>query len=176
MKNKLEEFIQSNRAAFDDKLPSERIWTRISRVLFEKQTSINALIYWRAAAVLFMGLSAFLLFSKLTETRDNKIVLNEFEDVESFYVKEIDNKVEMIQTFRGAESGLNGFTHDFNQLEAMYEVLKDEIKTHPSKKVQDALVLNLLIRIDLLNKQLEKIEKAGGMENKNRKAKTEVSA
>jgi hypothetical protein len=43
----------------------------------------------------------------------------------------------------------------------MYQVLKEEMKTRPSQKVKDALVLNLLIRIDLLNKQLHKIEKEG---------------
>jgi hypothetical protein len=32
------------------------------------------------------------------------------------------------------------------------------MKTHPTQKVKDALVLNLLVRIDLLNQQLHKIE------------------
>ena len=41
----------------------------------------------------------------------------------------------------------------------MYQVLKEEMKIHPGQKVKDALVLNLLIRIDLLNQQLHKIEK-----------------
>jgi hypothetical protein len=40
----------------------------------------------------------------------------------------------------------------------MYHVLKEEMKSHPSQKVKDALVLNLLVRIDLLNQQLHKIE------------------
>ncbi|HEX5171206.1 MAG TPA: hypothetical protein VFW11_18645, partial [Cyclobacteriaceae bacterium] len=49
-------------------------------------------------------------------------------------------------------------TNDFRQLEAMYLVLKEEMKIRPSKKVKDALVLNLLVRIDLLNQQLHKLE------------------
>jgi hypothetical protein len=64
----------------------------------------------------------------------------------------------MIDEFQKSE-GLNGFTHDFQQLEAMYMVLKEEMKTTPSQKVKDALVLNLLVRIDLLNQQLHKLEK-----------------
>jgi hypothetical protein len=40
----------------------------------------------------------------------------------------------------------------------MYQVLREEMKVHPSQKVKDALVLNLLVRIDLLNKQLHNIE------------------
>jgi hypothetical protein len=63
----------------------------------------------------------------------------------------------MISTFKRNE-GLNGFTRDFEQLEAMYMVLREEMKTRPSEKVKDALVLNLLVRIDLLNQQLHKLE------------------
>jgi hypothetical protein len=32
------------------------------------------------------------------------------------------------------------------------------MKAHPSKKVKEALVLNLLVRIDLLNQQLQALE------------------
>jgi hypothetical protein len=48
----------------------------------------------------------------------------------------------------------------------MYMVLKEEMKSRPSQKVQDALVLNLLVRIDLLNQQLYKLEKAYSKERK----------
>jgi hypothetical protein len=158
MNENIDEFIRSNRDAFDDKQPAAKNWTRISRALFGSQTTGTALLYWRAAAILFMGLSAYLLYPKLTENRDSKLVMNEFRDVETYYVQEISDKVELIENFN-SEEGLNGYTLDFKQLEAMYEVLKDEMKTRPSKKVKDALVLNLLVRIDLLNKQLEKLDK-----------------
>lgn len=157
MKN-LEEFIHANRNAFDDQEPSDKIWAQISNSLFGKSGSSNTLIFWRAAAILFMGLSVFLLLSRVTTSQDDTLVLNEFKDVESYYIAEIAHRVNMIETIKGDESGLNGFTNDFNQLEAMYEVLKDEMKSNPSLKVKEALVLNLLVRIDLLNKQLEKLD------------------
>jgi hypothetical protein len=40
----------------------------------------------------------------------------------------------------------------------MYMVLKEEMEARPSRKVKDALVLNLLVRIDLLNQQLQKLD------------------
>lgn len=83
--------------------------------------------------------------------------MKEFTEVEAFYVSQISQRVEMIHEFP-REDGLNGFTHDFHQLEAMYSVLREEMKTRPSQKVKDALVLNLLVRIDLLNQQLHKLE------------------
>ena len=72
-------------------------------------------------------------------------------------MSEISSKVRLIDRFEGSE-GLNGFTQNFQQLDAMYMVLKEEMKNHPSAKVREALVLNLLIQIDLLNKQLDKLD------------------
>jgi hypothetical protein len=89
---------------------------------------------------------------------ENTQALNEFTDVEAFYVQQISHKVELIGEFTESD-GLNGFTRDFQQLEAMYQVLKEEMKARPSQKVKDALVLNLLVQIDLLNQQLHRLEK-----------------
>ena len=44
------------------------------------------------------------------------------------------------------------------EISLMYLVLKEEMKNDPSQKVKDALVLNLLVRIDLLNQQLYRLE------------------
>ena len=160
MKDRLEDFIRNNRAAFDDKTPSEKVWTGINASLGLRRTSVwNSVVLWRAAAVIFMVLCGYLLIPKTAENsvaKDNSST--EFDDVEAYYFKQISEKVEMIDEFHKSE-GLNGFTHDFQQLEAMYMVLKEEMKTSPSQKVKDALVLNLLVRIDLLNQQLHKLEK-----------------
>ena len=75
--------------------------------------------------------------------------------------REISEKVELIDGFQKNE-GLNGFTQDFQQLEAMYMILKEEMKSRPSQKVKDALVLNLLVRINLLNQQLFKLDQEYG--------------
>lgn len=160
MKDRLEEFVRDNREAFDDKEPSEKVWRNIHASLPVKRTSVwNSLAMWRAAAIIFMVLCGYLLIPKVSETSIAKEnTSTEFDDVEAYYFQQISEKVEMIDEFQKSE-GLNGFTHDFQQLEAMYMVLKEEMKTRPSQKVKDALVLNLLVRIDLLNQQLHKLEK-----------------
>jgi hypothetical protein len=161
MSDQLEDFIRANRSAFDDKEPSDRSWQKIeSSLSFQKKTSLwNSVVMWRAAAIIFMAASAFLLLSKQGgKVRTDATALNEFTDVEAFYIEQISEKEDIIGSFARNE-GLNGFTRDFEQLEAMYSVLKEEMKAHPSEKVKDALVLNLLIRIDLLNQQLHKLEK-----------------
>lgn len=158
MKEHLENFIRQNKAAFDDKEPSEKVWNSIDNRLFGKLSLWNSVVVWRAAAVVLLALCVYLAVPKMVEQRDKNLALNELNDIETFYFSQISEKVDQIKESRGQETGLNGFTHDFNQLDAMYQVLKEEMKVRPSQKVKDAMVLNLLIRIDLLNQQLHKID------------------
>jgi len=167
MKDQLDDFIQKNRAGFDDKEPSEKVWKNIeSSLTFASKNRWNAVVWWRAAAIIFMALSAYLLMPKqVTKSQTSELAASEFSDVEAFYVQQISEKVELIDGFQKNE-GLNGFTQDFKQLEAMYMILKEEMKSTPSQKVKDALVLNLLVRINLLNQQLYKLDQEYGKKEK----------
>jgi len=158
----LEDFIRKNREAFDDKNVPARAWDNISRTIgLRERTVWTGLNMWRAAAVFFMistaALLAFGYRNSIAGKSEQAIAATEFTDVEQFYVKQISEKVELIDKFQ-KNDGLNGFTQDFHQLEAMYNVLKEEMKNSPSEKVKDAMILNLLVRIDLLNQRLHKLE------------------
>jgi len=162
MRDPLENFVRQNRSAFDDRDPSPALWARIAVAMGLRQPSQagrrnRSLQLWRAAAIFFMVLSAGLLISRRMSTVKNAEAMREFSDVEAFYNQEINHKVGLIGEFQ-ENTHLNGFTSDFQQLEAMYLVLKEEMKTRPSRQVRDALVLNLLVRIDLLNQHLERLE------------------
>lgn len=166
MKDELEDFIRKNRDAFDDREVPEAAWANIRNALsFQSPSLWNSLVVWRAAAVVFMLTTGYFLVSMsmtrrvdVKEQQASAFTLSEFRDVEEFYVQQISEKVKLIDNFK-ATDGLNGLTHDFHQLEAMYDVLKEQLKSDPSDKVKDALVLNLLVRIDLLNQQLHKLER-----------------
>lgn len=160
MSDQLENFIRRNRQQFDDKEPARGVWKNIERSMgFGQASWRQPLVWWRAAAIFFMALSLYLLLPTQQLAVEEARAMREFSDVEAFYVQQISNKVEMIDEINSIE-GLNGFTHDFQQLEAMYHVLREEMKARPSQKVKDALVLNLLVRIDLLNKHLKRLEEA----------------
>ena len=161
-RDRLDNFIRSNRDAFDDREPPVSVWENIQSSLHPRRRSgglWSELMLWRAAAVLFLALSVFLFLSEgKSEPRDenSQVALNEFDDVEAYYISEISQKVELIESIASDDAG--ELTPDFQRLEAMYLVLKEEMKNSPSRKVKDALVLNLLVRIDLLNQQLHKLE------------------
>ena len=84
-------------------------------------------------------------------------VRGEFLNVESYYRQEIARKVALIDGFSDSWEK-DQFVQDFQKLDAMYQVLRDELQSHPSEKVRDALILNILVRIDLLNQQIKKLE------------------
>jgi hypothetical protein len=159
---KIEDFVNKHREEFDDKQPSEKLWSGVEASLPVHKNSSwwNSVVLWRAAAMVFMVVSAGLFFiprEKMAAPGKTDASLGDFQDVEAFYIQQISTKEQLIDEFKASE-GLNGNTQSFQQLEAMYMVLKEEMRTRPSKKVKDALVLNLLVRIDLLNQQLYKLE------------------
>jgi hypothetical protein len=158
MKERLEEFIRRNRDAFDDREPADNVWNSIAETLPRTRASLwNRVSVWRAAALLFMGLSLYLAWPSSAPANADRQALRDFADVEKYYTDEIARTVQLIDLY-GHKEGLNGFTQDIHQLEAMYLVLKEEMERNPSAKVRDALVLNLLVRIDLLTQHLQRLD------------------
>ena len=65
MKDPLEDFIHQNRDGFDDKEPSKKVWQDIETAMsFETRRLWNSILLWRAAAIIFMVLSGYLLSPK----------------------------------------------------------------------------------------------------------------
>ncbi len=160
--DKMDRFFADNRNAFDDKAPSDRIWHRIERKLFgAKQVRLwNSLPAWRAAATILFGLALAQFFGQRLPgaIKEDLASQQEFIDVESYYAAQISEKTSLIRN--DAYFIDEQFTQDFQKLEAMYSVLAEELKKRPSESVKDALVLNMLVRIDLLNQQIQKLEES----------------
>jgi hypothetical protein len=160
-KDSLKKFVEENKEAFYHRDPSEVLWDRIKDHLPVKEISLwNNTMIWRVAAMLFLGLSIYLFATQnvvKTPNRESAKLQGEFSDLESFYSEQIQEKVELInhiQNFNDQEK----FTQDLEKLEAMYLVLKEQMKINPTEKVKDALILNFLVRMDLLNQQIKNIE------------------
>jgi hypothetical protein len=161
MKDSLKKFVDEHRQEFDHREASSRAWSRIESRLAGRQVTLwNNVVLWRVAAILFLGLSVYFFSTRNVSQlpmRETAKLQGEFSDLESFYSEQIEEKVELIshiQNFNDEEQ----FTQDLEKLEAMYLVLREQMKSNPSEKVKDALILNLLVRIDLLNQQIKNIE------------------
>ena len=163
MEDTLKNFIESHRQEFDDKQPAGSVWSKIQSRLTEsvKGNSITMQV-WRAAAVLFFGLSVYLMIARNDGQpigRDRANLQKEFTALENFYSEQIADKIELIRTIQ-AQHEERDFEQDIEKLDAMYQVLREQMRAHPSEKIKDALILNMLVRIDLLNQQIQNMEDA----------------
>lgn len=162
MEDSLKKFVNQHREEFDDRQPSEEVWSNIEGRLPDNGKNLwSNIVVWRAAAVLFLSLSVYLLISKndAPTGADRAKLQVEFSDLENFYNGQIADKIELISTIQEFNDE-DSFTQDIEKLDAMYQVLREQMKAHPSEKIKDALILNMLVRIDLLNQQIKNLEDA----------------
>lgn len=162
MKDSLKDFIDTNREAFDNRVPSEKVWKGIQND-FPKTSIWNNLTLWRAAAIIMFGVSGWLFFAnkpvEILNRKETAQLQGEFNNLEKYYADQIAEKVEWISDSRDTFAD-DQFAQDFKKLDAMFQVLREQMKTNPSEQVKDALVLNMLVRIDLLNQQIQKLEES----------------
>jgi len=161
MKDSLKTFIKENREEFDDKQPSDKVWKKIESKLPGRSVMLwNNVQVWRIAAILFLALSVYLMISRSFNQQvgaDRAKLQVEFNDLENFYNGQIADKVELISNIQEFNED-DSFAQDLEKLDAMYQVLREQMKSHPSEKIKDALILNMLVRIDLLNQQIKSLE------------------
>ena len=163
MSDALERFILKNRNEFDDQEPDHRLWNKIDKKLNteNKSVKISYSFMWKAAAIIFMIISAALLIDRQYGSVTNENVADqinpEFSAVESYYISLIEEKKnELIQfDFQGNKSLENEFLSDLSKLDSAYQALEGELHEKSSEKILDAMILNLQTRIDILNHQLE---------------------
>lgn len=153
--DKLENYIKKNRDSFNSRTPRD-IWFGIeSNLGFGKKNNHSWI--WKAATIIFFMSTVYLIINQNIVIPSNE--KSEFANVEDFYLDEISAKITLIKKISESSSGISASSEqDLQKLDAMYLVLKEELKSNPSHKVVDALTLNLLIRIDILNEELRSLE------------------
>jgi hypothetical protein len=160
MKDELQKFIQKNRTSFDDQEPPERTWNTIDQSLHLSRSLWHSVRMWRAAAFLLLGVTGYIIIyssgSFISDRKKSALIQREVADLNKFYASQLAEKVSLIEGFSADD--YEQFTQDLQKLEAMYQVLLEELKTSPSQQVKDAIVLSWLVRIDLLNQQIHKME------------------
>ena len=159
MDDGLEKYIRQNREEFDHRTPSKNVWSSIKMRM--GLGSNTPTIWWKVAAIVFFALSVFLFLDRTPVIVTEPVtVAEDFGEVESYYLNVINEKKTLItdmtdQPMLGEEA-----ERDLQRLDAMYEVLKEEYCSNPSKQVVDAIILNLLVRIDILNDEIQVVEES----------------
>ena len=161
MKDNLEKFIQEHRDEMDHREPGD-VWAGIEKSL-PSSKSTGWQWMWKAAAILFfastVGLSVY-TFSG--DGQNNQTIAKaqgeEFMDVEDFYFRQISEKQGLIAELQEDTSDGIAVIAELQKLDAMYMVLRQQYEENPTPEVVDALTLNLLVRIDLLNQTLDRLD------------------
>ena len=179
-RDRLEQYVLDNREGFDHLEPNPQVLERIRKDLegdSQKSVgfSINFNYMWRAAAVILLGVSAYLVIERQQLIADKEPVATvedinpEFYEAEGYFVQMISEKRDLIMRYQEEYPDLiEDFDSDIQKLDEMYLQLKEELKTENTEQVVDALIQNLQLRIDILNQQLvilENIRKAQNNED-----------
>ena len=171
MKDRLDEFVHKHRSEFDDEVPSPKVWRRISSQLPAARSNPFIRV-WQVAAVLFFATTVYLLVDRIQTPIPDKLAAGEsFSQVEDFYFQEINQKRALIQDM--SETGVSAEA-ELQKLDAMYLILKDQFREDPSKEVIEALTLNLIVRLDLLNQVVADIESTEEVNSEPPRAEAEI--
>lgn len=167
MNDRLEKFIKSHRAEMDKKNPGKNLWTDIEKELNQntkrKHISKSA-IFWRAAAVILLLITSWLAFDKVVQNPEGNERFEVAEvssillEAENFYISLIEQKRGEIQLMSEKYNISSDFLNEIDKLDSMYAVLKKDMKNGNEENLIDAMILNLQLRIDILNQQLKIIQ------------------
>jgi len=163
MSNKLKNFISDNRKAFDDEIPSGKVWENIEASFTEKKKKkfiLTPLYKWSmaVAAVLIVVLSAYFFVMKEPKGKiDTVATETEIDDPQiNQFVKMIDTRQEELKSLAKDQPELyQQFATAINQLDSSYNSLKNQLSATPNKEMLlEAMIQNLQLQLNVLNQQL----------------------
>ena len=190
MSKELKNFIDENRRAFDDDLPSSTAWQQIERSIGVnkpvKQFSVRDIYKWTTAAAIFF-ITATCFYFLVIRKNDNGIAKTETPAVKNGsnstdisrmapeYAAEakriyqsIENQQQQLKAIAKEQPELySQFSEDLAVLDSSYRILKTQAVQTPNREVIiRAMLQNLQLQAELLGKQL-------GILNEFKNSKTE---
>jgi hypothetical protein len=180
----LEQFIRENRAEFDMHEVPAGLWDKLDKSLSEsdkktiapneesdeiiikfKKSSISKMKFWAMAAslILLIGCFAIFLFQSKTNSTE-QIVANiapQYGNQMVQYASLIESKREELKQIEEHDPVLyNEFETEIEKLNKDYHNLQTELSATPNQEdLVKAMIQNLQVQVDILNRQLTIIEK-----------------
>ena len=166
-KNTIENFIEKNRAEFDDAMPSLKVWAEIDKALESNKS--KGLRLWHvvrvAAAVVLLLVSGALIgnylnynsqASAMTELEE----LNpEYAEMVQYYTDQFNTKYQRLVSLNAAEN----VKEDLDQVDEVMEELKAELQVAPAgseEQIIASLILSYQTKVEILERVLERIQQS----------------
>lgn len=112
--------------------------------------------FWRvAAAVMFVSTCVLLFQLSRTAQPPNEgdaAVVAEFVRAEAFYQQQFAQRIVWLEQEGGAVQA-----PELQRLQAMYELLRSQWEQSPSEALRDALLLNLIMRLEAAERELDRL-------------------
>jgi len=165
MGDQLEKFLMDNRETFDSEVPSEKVWNQIDQKLASKRNMWPTV--WKVAAMLFMATTILLIIDRPVIEEETFVMTEEFNQAEDYYISMINEKRVIIEETLTPEQQ-EQFLAEIDQLDTMYDELKKTYQTNSSnERVMDAMISNLQLRLEIMNRQLELLESIKNQNDEN---------
>ncbi len=174
--NNMEEFIKKNRSQLDFRKPPGEIWRKVEADLFPKEKSVVQRInYLRMAAaisllIISIGVYQFLATNSNQSSPKEDLVLmainTQYAREIAAMKKDIQNRQKEIEKYNQAYPNVGQpFNQNIDQLNITYKNLHENLLTIDNEKVLlRAMIDNLKMQLELLDRQLEVIQKIKKLE------------
>lgn len=193
MSKKLKDFIDDNRRAFDDDLPSPSVWQHVEKAIEPgnsmSQFALKSIYKWSAAAAVFFiaAIAIYFVVIRKNETNAETVKVNQPPTVQpgngtdigkmdpefAAEAKKIYQAIELQQQQLKAMAAkqpelYSQFAQDLAALDSSYRVLRTQAVQTPSREVIiKAMLQNLQLQAELLSKQLMIIQEFNNNKNNN---------
>jgi hypothetical protein len=181
-KTKIERFIRDNREDFDTFEPSANLWAKIEEHLPQNQEEVSSpnqafvgnlvkkqpnffVRHWKIAASVAL---LIICFSVVYVSKNSQSSESVIADVSPEYGKQVSQYVSLVESKREELDNLaqqnpelyQEFSEDLEKLNQDYQNLKTELPQTPNQEdLVKAMIQNLQVQVDILNQQLEVIQK-----------------
>jgi len=185
MSKNLERFAREHRNGFDSADPSPHIWDEIAKKMENKQntTPVRSMKkkWWTVAACVALAVAAGAVYMNVQKSKPVPDIIAavpetnqktdhdaDIEAIDPAYAKQvaqfsglIEEKQKELQSIRIEQPSLyEQFSDDIKRLDSTYHLLKHELPVNPNKEeLLQAMIYNLQLQINLLNQQLNVIQK-----------------
>jgi hypothetical protein len=184
MKDRLEQFIEDNRDAFDSfsQPQAEKVWEKILDERKVKNGNRVFLRYFsRAAAVLLIFGLSYLYHDYVDRGKEARIAEKKMNDVyeqvpelkeaESYYSNLVSYKLEEMKPFLANNPGIRKEVNvDLMELDSIYSSLKNDLKDNVANdQIIEAMIQNYRLKLRILEELQAELKLENSKENEKRK-------
>jgi hypothetical protein len=174
--NRLEDFVNENRAAFDSEEPAPHLvakWENMQGKKASMHGKMKKLGPWAAAAAVLLFITGTVLFKKETTTPpaavpDDVVKTEIIREIDPEKAKEVQQFSKVIHWKRHQLTEIKSdhpqlyqqFSKGIRNLDSVYHQLEQDLGSHPNDELLlEAMLQNLQLQTTILNRQLDIIKK-----------------